>query len=100
MQLTQVAYGGCWKRRHAWHRCSASVPCLAASQNGFVHSFGTGIGRVTWLQSLMVSSPDLDELLQAPQSGRVGLVLVAVAPVGERDLADVDVAARVDGEAV
>ena len=39
----------------AWQRCSASTPCLAASQNGFVHSFGTGIGRVTLLQSLMVT---------------------------------------------
>ena len=53
MQLTQVAYGGCWKCPHAWQRCSASTPCLAASQNGFVHSFGTGIGLVTLLQSLM-----------------------------------------------
>jgi hypothetical protein len=26
---------------------------LAASQKGCVHSFGTGIGRVTWLQSLI-----------------------------------------------
>jgi hypothetical protein len=26
---------------------------LAASQKGFVHSFGTGIGRVTLLQSLI-----------------------------------------------
>src|SRR5438876_5974516 len=54
MQLTHVAYGGCWKCRHAWQRCSASAPRLAASQNGFVHSFGTGIGLVTWLQSLIV----------------------------------------------
>src|SRR4029450_13227589 len=52
MQLTQVGYGGCWKCLHAWQRCSASTPCLAASQNGFVHSFGTGIGLVTRLQSL------------------------------------------------
>src|SRR5262249_30643785 len=42
----------------------------------------------------------LDELLQATQSGRRRLVLVAVAPVGEGDLADIDVAARIDGEAV
>src|SRR6058998_4298967 len=55
MQLTQVAYGGCWKRRHAWQRWSASTPRLAASQNGFVHSLGTGIGRVTLLQSLIVA---------------------------------------------
>src|SRR5437016_13393465 len=54
MQLTQVAYGGCWKRRHAWQRWSASTPRLAASQNGCVHSLGTGIGRVTLLQSLML----------------------------------------------
>src|SRR5881296_276635 len=54
MQFTQVAYGGCWKRLHARQRCSASTPRLAASQKGFVHSFGTGIGLVTLLQSLIV----------------------------------------------
>jgi hypothetical protein len=54
MQFTQVAYGGCWKCPQAWQRCNASTPCLAASQNGFVHSFGTGIGLVTLLQSLIV----------------------------------------------
>src|SRR5712691_12800896 len=54
MQFTQVAYGGCWKCPHDWQCCSASTPCLAASQKGFVHSFGTGIGLVTWLQSLIV----------------------------------------------
>src|SRR6266540_101045 len=61
MQFTQVAYGGCWKRLHAWQRCSASTPRLAASQKGFVHSFGTGIGLVTWLHSLIVivSSPPI-----------------------------------------
>src|SRR5882724_410445 len=53
MQRTHVAYGGCWKCPHAWQRCSASTPCRAASQNGFVHSFGTGIGLVTPLQSLV-----------------------------------------------
>src|SRR4030095_911755 len=56
MQLTQVGYGGCWKCLHAWQRWSASTPRLAASQNGFVHSFGTGIGRVTLLQSLIVTA--------------------------------------------
>src|SRR5881409_1970751 len=56
MQLTQVAYGGCWKCPHAWQRCSASTPRLAASQKGFVHSFGTGIGLVALLQSLIVAS--------------------------------------------
>src|SRR5712691_3431192 len=54
MQLTQVAYGGCWKCPHAWQRCSASTPRRAASQKGFVHSFGTGIGLVTTLQSLIL----------------------------------------------
>src|SRR5688572_18342934 len=54
MQLTQVAYGGCWKCPHAWQRCSASTPCLAACQKGCVHSFGTGIGLVTLVQSLMI----------------------------------------------
>src|SRR6266487_6506412 len=54
MQFTQVAYGGCWKCPHDWQRCSASTPCLAASQKGFVHSLGTGIGLVTLLQSLIV----------------------------------------------
>src|SRR5215831_13348374 len=56
MQFTQVAYGGCWKCPQDWQRCSASTPCLAASQNGLVHSFGTGIGLVTLLQSLIVTS--------------------------------------------
>src|SRR5882762_2039049 len=54
MQRTQVAYGGCWKCLHAWQRCRASTPRLADSQKGFDHSFGTGIGRVTLLQSLIV----------------------------------------------
>src|SRR5438128_5156394 len=54
MQFTQVAYGGCWKCPQDWQCCSASTPCLAASQKGFVHSFGTGIGLVTLLQSLIV----------------------------------------------
>src|SRR5919108_4969007 len=54
MQFTQVAYGGCWKCPHDWQRCSASTPCLAASQKGLVHSFGTGMGLVTLLQSLIV----------------------------------------------
>src|SRR5215470_17081625 len=53
MQLTHVAYGGCWKCLHVWQRCSASTPRRAASQNGFVNSFGTGIGLVTLLQSLI-----------------------------------------------
>src|SRR5262249_5277808 len=54
MQFTQVAYVGCWKCPQDWQRCSASTLCLAASQKGLVHSFGTGIGLVTWLQSLIV----------------------------------------------
>src|SRR5262245_15351456 len=54
MQFTQVAYGGCWKCPHDWQRCNASTPCLAASQKGLVHSFGTGMGLVTLLQSLIV----------------------------------------------
>ena len=53
MHWTQVAYGGCWKWPQLWQRCSSSTPRFAASQNGFVHSFGTGIGRVTLLQSLI-----------------------------------------------
>src|SRR5438876_7037357 len=53
MQFTHVGYGGCWKRGHARQRCNSRTPRLAASQNGFVHSFGTGIGRVTLLQSLI-----------------------------------------------
>src|SRR5688572_8094686 len=56
MQFTHVAYGGCWKCLQLWQRCSFSSPSLAASQKGFVHSFGTGIGRVTLVQSLMTGS--------------------------------------------
>src|SRR5579864_2039962 len=33
------------------------MPRLAASQNGLVHSLGTGIGRVTLLQSLIRPVP-------------------------------------------
>src|ERR1051326_2129124 len=51
----QVAYGGCWKWPQLWHRCNSRTLRLAASQNGFVHSLGTGIGRVTLLQSLIGS---------------------------------------------
>ena len=54
MHWTQVAYGGCWKCPQLWQRCSSRTPRFAASQNGFVHSFGTGIGRVTLLQSLIL----------------------------------------------
>src|ERR1700726_3925170 len=68
MHLTQVAYGGCWKCPQLWQRCSSRTPRLAASQNGLVHSFGTGIGLVTLLQSLirllLFASCSLD-LLQA-----------------------------------
>src|SRR5262249_18758101 len=46
------------------------------------------------------ASPRLDELLQAAHAGRGRLLPVPIAPVGERDFADVDVAARVDGEPV
>src|SRR5271166_4108253 len=53
MHWTHVAYGGCWKCPQLWQRCSSRTPRLAASQNGFVLSFGTGIGRVTLLQSLI-----------------------------------------------
>src|SRR5215813_13704216 len=53
MQFTQVAYGGCWKCPQDWQCCSTTTPCLAASQKGFVHSFGTGIGLVTLLQLLI-----------------------------------------------
>src|SRR4029453_18397030 len=42
----------------------------------------------------------LDELLEATKPGRGRLVLVAIAPVGEGDLADIDVAARIDRQAV
>src|SRR5580704_11961375 len=59
MHLTQVAYGGCWKCPQLWQRCSSRTPRLAASQNGFVHSLGTGIGRVTLLQSLISFAPRL-----------------------------------------
>src|SRR6476469_5234834 len=53
MHCTHVAYGGCWKCPQLCQRCNSTTPRFAASQNGFVHSFGTGIGRVTLLQSLI-----------------------------------------------
>src|SRR6266571_2232536 len=68
MQFTQVAYGGCWKCPHAWQRCSASTPCLAASQKGCVHAFGTGMGLVTLLQSFIVMVFYLPSLLAASLS--------------------------------
>src|SRR5712691_2429117 len=67
MQFTQVAYGGCWKCPHDWQRCSASTPCLAASQKGFVHSFGTGIGLVALLQSLIVMVSSLPMRSKQPR---------------------------------
>src|SRR5437660_6742337 len=65
MQRTQVAYGGCWKCLHVWQRCSVSTPRLADSQKGFVHSFGTGIGLVTLLQSLIVMASPRARMLGA-----------------------------------
>src|SRR5919109_4739741 len=72
MQFTQVAYGGCWKCPQDWQCCSASTPRLAASQKGFVHSFGTGIGRVTLLQSLIVMVLSL-LLAWAASLSRIGI---------------------------
>src|SRR5213593_708677 len=46
------------------------------------------------------TSARLHEFLQAAQPGRVRVLLVAVPPVGERHLADVDVAPRIDSETV
>src|SRR6266481_4594353 len=45
-----------------------------------------------------MASAHLDELLQASQPWRGCLALVAIAPVGERHFADVDVATRVDSQ--
>src|SRR6185503_20179271 len=72
MQLTHVAYGGCWKCPQLWQRCSFNTPCFAASQKGFVHSFGTGIGRVTLVQSLMVviSSCGAGNLVHTGERGK------------------------------
>src|ERR671924_1450251 len=81
MQFTQVAYGGCWKCPQDWQRCSASTPCLAASQKGLVHSFGTGIGLVTLLQSLVVMVSSLSLLWGASRS-RVG-ISNALLPLGQ-----------------
>src|SRR5215831_16089552 len=84
MQLTQVAYGGCWKCLHVWQRCSASTPRLAASQNGFVHSFGTGMGRVTWPQSLrVVTSRSFPSSVASPTC----LASTASRPFHERRIA-------------
>src|ERR1700730_3955706 len=47
-----------------------------------------------------VASAQLDELLQAAQPERHRLALVSIAPIGERDFAHIDVAARIDGEPV
>src|SRR6266566_804616 len=66
MHLTQVAYGGCWKCPQLWQRCSSRTPRLAASQNGLVHSLGTGIGLVTLLQSLIRFLPALTKSIDAP----------------------------------
>src|SRR6266852_9581979 len=45
-----------------------------------------------------MASAHVDELLQASQPWRGCLALVAIAPVGERHFADVDVATRVDSQ--
>src|SRR4026209_503415 len=77
MQVTRVAYGGCGKCPQAWQRCSASTPCLAACQKGCVHSFGTGIGLVTLLQSLMLVPLSAHRGLESSQHIQV--------PIGERE---------------
>src|ERR1700675_2319068 len=82
MQFTQVAYGGCWKCPHDWQCCSASTPRLAASQKGFVHSFGTGIGLVTLLQSLIVMVFYLSISLGASLSRKK--ISHALLPSGQR----------------
>src|SRR5262245_47253191 len=87
MQLTHVGYGGCWKWRHARHRWSDSTRCLADSQNGFVHSLGTGMGRVTLLQSLIGALVSLcaprSSSLSRRRGGAAGLVEVCGAAVLE-----------------
>src|SRR2546427_12766878 len=62
----------------------------------------TSVPHSVWgkIAPTFMASARLDEFLQASQPGRVRLALVAIAPVGERHLADVDVATRVDGEPV
>src|SRR5213594_1317855 len=62
----------------------------------------TSVPHSVWgkIAPTFMVSAYLDELLQASQPGRVGLALVAIAPVGERHFADVDVAMRVDGQPV
>src|SRR6202521_4713870 len=106
MQFTQVAYGGCWKCPHAWQRCSASTPCLAASQKGFVHSFGTGIGLVTLLQSLIpffsspcASSSVLHQDRQEPVGGARSVQAID-APCGAAEQSGLFVDRRRCGDAL
>src|SRR5438874_4490813 len=77
---------------------------IAASDDGarriVPHAASVRITALTTARRRPVTnapSADLDELLETPQAGRDG---TATTPVGERDLAHVDVAPRVDGEAV
>src|SRR6202011_5315801 len=48
------------------------------------------------------SSGDLDQFLEAPEAGRDRLAAGSdpAPPIGERSLADIDVAARIDGNSV
>src|SRR5215475_6461474 len=92
IQFTQVAYGGCWKCPQDRQRCSASTPRFAASQKGFVHSFGTGIGLVTLLQSLIVTVFALPLSLGTSRSQRG--TSNALLPSGQWDPAEGKCAAR------
>src|SRR2546423_13840942 len=62
----------------------------------------TSVPHSVWgkMAPTFMRSAHLHELLQAAQSGRVRLALVSIAPVRIGHLAHVDVAARVDSEAV
>src|SRR5499427_1103727 len=82
MQFTQVAYGGGWKCPQDWQRCSASTPCWAASQKGLFHSFGTGIGLVTLLQSLIVTSLPLSLSASVSRRGISNALLLSGQSLG------------------
>jgi hypothetical protein len=69
-----------------------------------LHGNGPGVSRVRPAKFIVFlpGSIDLDELLQAPEAPRQLLALGtdAASPIGERHLADIDVAVPVDGEPV
>src|SRR3954453_7617918 len=77
--------------------CSTDASAVGARELVAAHATPSSAAARTAPPRRLTRSGDLDELLQAAQPGRDG---PAPAPVGVRHLAHVNVAARIDGQAV